>query len=254
MKPAAPNQILKDIHASLECDALADTHKVFLRDSLDRYLSYKKRHDLTRAFGLKPIRRGRSERKARVLGEPKWSEKGLINDAGIGQLIFEIETGDAHPDDVVAALKAIHSALHGRQIFSRRMLGYLGVALRRYLQGDLTMEQAFGLKRSAKGRPGLPIERRQAIAGFVLLQCLRPTNRLGLRGAATVVGRAHGIGTTQVLDCWRKHKGEAIPLAKRELSKKRSGPKEGPPWKWNPQEQRVLRSLFARDNAKIFRL
>jgi len=248
----SPHQILEQIHASLEePEALSTSCNAFLRESLARHLSPEKPCELERAFGLTPTRRGRSARKPRVVGMPRWSENGVINDSGIRQVIAELNSGDAHPTDVGATLAAIHSAL---PVLTRSMRRYLLVAIGRSFQADLTLEQAFGLKRSATGRPGPPIERRQAIAGFVLLKCLEPPYQFSLRDAATVVGTEHGMSTTQVLECWRKHRLEAIHFVKEEKSKSRPGPKEGLPWKWNSKETRVLESLFARSSAKIARL
>jgi hypothetical protein len=234
----------------------------WLSIALERWYTSGNWYDLARPFGLRPARRG-SVPPRKSLGDARYADKdNNISKTAIGHVAFELKSGAAHPHDVIAALHAIqrslasgsdlglaHERYDGSELEAHlRMRRYLRTAIGQYLGGDLTLEQAFGLKRSQGGKAGRSITDRQEIAADVLIECLDGAK---LADAASKVGKPYGLGKSQVLkDCWRPHWPEAIERAKQKLiaddpnRRLRSFP-------WSAAEKNRLASLFKRYNKKL---
>jgi hypothetical protein len=235
----------------------------FLCSAFGQYLLSKSKDSLAQYLGLRATRRGTHQAR-KLVGDPRWSANGEISGSGLEQLCFELRDGDPHPADVVAALRAIYRVLKSRGRLSASMRRYLCRALNRYerAQGALSIEQAFGLRRSSAGRAPVPLERRLCIARDVLLACLDGRN---LDIAARDVAKQHGLERARALEYWKRHKLEAIYLAqqkliarvpargKRRLQWHKSSARLQRRFQWHGSEVKVLRRLLARDHAKIER-
>jgi hypothetical protein len=103
----------------------------------------------------------------------------------------------------------------------------------------------------------LPLEKRQEIAGHVLDACLQGMH---LADAASSVASLLKeapynlkLEWHQILEIWKHHKIEAIEVAKR-LRVKRDPKFQHRNYPWREKEKRILKRLFARDNAALARI
>lgn len=94
----------------------------------------------------------------------------------------------------------------------RPELRYLRLALRRHLELELSIDQAFGYARATRGAAPFPEEREQAIANAVFEK--RFIEGLNPEVAAYDAGERFEISKTQALEAFRKHAFQALETYK----------------------------------------
>jgi hypothetical protein len=142
----------------------------------------------------------------KLQGKARLSKNGSITDLGLEQLCTSIEEGDAHPDDVRAAIKRIYKSQAGTVggvPLTYYEWTFLCLGFARYSDGTLSLDQAFGVVRSHTGHPGVPVREQQRIARAIWAQYLPTTD--SLKAVATGVGDNLGRGSTQVLHYFHEH-------------------------------------------------
>jgi hypothetical protein len=144
----------------------------------------------------------------KLKGNPRLSKGGLITDKNLERLCTELEEdGDASPDDVRAAVRRVYNSqiavVSGKASPNPVDSAFLSIAFGRYLDGNLTFDQAFGVVRSRTGRPRVPAREQMKIAKAVWDQYLTATDSLG--AAVTRVGDKIGLGKTQVENYFYEH-------------------------------------------------
>jgi hypothetical protein len=194
-------------------------------------------------------------RSARKTAAPRsrWSVDGKISESGINQVYFELQAyfqpnerakgkDRAHPDDVRAVLARAYAMLERDRHLPNGLRRFLRVGLGRFLSKNLSLDQAFGLKKSRRGHPGVPEARKRAIAVAVLEAYIKGGT---LDAAAMTAGHKHGIAKTRALEFFRECDGYALDSLKfQRLQKSPSRP-------WNAQEERRLNKYYARRNRLL---
>jgi hypothetical protein len=146
-----------------------------------------------------------------------------------------LEAGEANPQRVRAALKALEIMIREDVGLLKYQRTYLLCALKRSSEPK-SLDQAFGLDREKRGKQPVPTERQTEIAVAVLRMMLKGEN---LESAAHHVGAKFDLGTTQVREHWAKNKLGAVLTLRLER----------PPgiYPWKKEEAKRLNRLFAKE-------
>ena len=158
----------------------------------------------------------------------------------IWQIMFDVKDGDADPVNVKWALRAIYETLGAGLPLSREMRVFLKEGLKRFFDHDYSLDQAFSLKRTKRGRPGLPPETCQTIAAEILRQRLVGRS---LEYAAQKVGSDFDIGSTEARRHWSENKLYGYMRLRSER------PAEKCPW--TNRELVALEKIFGRDERRF---
>ena len=115
-----------------------------------------------------------------------------------------------HPDDVRAVLRRALATLESikpKWPEWPAVLPYLRLALHRHLDLGISLDQAFGYARVAKGAPPFELDRERKIACAVFERRFIRGENADLAGYGG--GKRFGVGKTQALSAFKKHAGHA---------------------------------------------
>jgi len=168
----------------------------------------------------------------------RWSKDGHIAEAGLIQLYaalqesvvpvydMDADTGThdprrkptslragslPHPDDVRATLKVALRILE-RERSKRSAIRILRLALRRHLNWDIELDQAFGYRRVSRGASLNPRDREINVACAVFEQRFIKGRRTDTAGYEA--GKGFGISKTAALLSFDRYAGEALEIFK----------------------------------------
>lgn len=148
----------------------------------------------------------------------------------------------AHPDDIRAVLRCALNALVAQRS-KRPEFRYLQMALRRHLEFDVSLDQAFGYAQIGKGAPPLSPERARRIACAVFEERFLRGSKPDV--AAYKAGKKFGVRKTQALAAFAAHDAHALDFWK---TKRKTAPY------WKPAEEERLTRYYVRRQQQVKKL
>lgn len=176
-------------------------------------------------------------------GLPRHSENGSISYDGMQRVYFEMKAGDAHPQDVRAALRRIETELRSGRELSQYASRFLAKALSLFNQGTVaTLDQAFGLKRTKEGTPSRDVGDQQRMAAMVLREHLAGHS---LNRAFEIVSDHSDVevGKSALRAIWEANRVDAYHVVSLERGDQTP--------KWTEEERRTLDAIFAPLNVAV---